>query len=209
MLAGAGFALCVGTIEIRKNHHALLKVWNDLAAERGPDMPRLVVAGRRGWKAHATLMELDALPAGGPVVFIEAPTDNELRWLYASCLFTVFPSFFEGWGLPVGESFWFGKPCAASNAPSIAPVARGLCDFFSPHHKEDMKAAIGRLLDANAREAYRRRIEATPLRTWTDVGAAIATLIAERQPLSDALDAEAGTPADSAAETVRIRRTAR
>jgi glycosyltransferase involved in cell wall biosynthesis len=193
MLAGGAFALCVGTIEIRKNHHALLGVWNELAVERGAAMPRLVIAGRRGWKAEATLAELDALRSGGPVVFIEAPTDAELRWLYAACLFTVFPSFFEGWGLPVGESFWFGKPCAASNAPSIAPVARDLCVFFSPHHREDMKDAIGRLLDPDAREAHRRRIEATPLRTWSDVASDMESMIAERRPLSDAITREAGT----------------
>ncbi len=162
------FALCVGTIEIRKNHHALLRAWGELAASAARLMPRLVIAGRRGWKAAATLAELDALSPGGPVVFIEAPTDDELRWLYAACLFTVFPSFFEGWGLPVGESFWFGKPCAASNAPSIAPVARDLCAFFSPYHSEDMKDAIRRLLDPDTRETYRRRIEKAPLRTWSD-----------------------------------------
>lgn len=187
MLADGDFALCVGTIEIRKNHHRLLGAWSELAAERGAAIPRLVIAGRRGWKAHATLMELDALAPDGPIVFIEAPSDDELRSLYASCLFTVFPSLFEGWGLPVGESFWFGKPCAASNDPSIAAVARDLCVSFSPHHSEDMKAAICRLLREDLRDEYRRRIELTRLRTWTDVAADIATIISERRPLSGAL----------------------
>ncbi len=160
-LAGRDFALYVGTIEIRKNHHALIEVWSELAAERGASMPTLVIAGRRGWKAHATLARLDALAPGGPIIFIEAPTDNELRWLYASCLFTVFPSFFEGWGLPVGESFWFGKPCAASNATSIAPVARDLCALFSPYHREDMKSAISRLLNPMRAKPIERRIDAS------------------------------------------------
>jgi glycosyltransferase involved in cell wall biosynthesis len=210
MLAGGAFALCVGTIEIRKNHHALLRAWSELAFERGAAMPRLVIAGRRGWKAAATLAKLDALSPGGPVVFIEAPTGDELRWLYAACLFTVFPSFFEGWGLPLGESFWFGKPCAASNAPSIAPVARDLCAFFSPHHSEDMKDAIRRLLDPDKRETYRRRIEKTPLRTWSDVASDIETVIAERRPLSDAIPCEAGAsiPSVSASSNASSRMTA-
>jgi glycosyltransferase involved in cell wall biosynthesis len=190
MLAGGAFALCVGTIEIRKNHHSLLRAWAELAEESGGIMPRLVIAGRRGWKAAATLAELDALSPGGSAVFIEAPTDDELRWLYAACLFTVFPSFFEGWGLPVGESFWFGKPCAASNAPSIAPVARDLCAFFSPHHTEDMKDAIRRLLDPHQRETYRRRIEKAPLRTWSEVALDVERVIAERRPPSDAIASE-------------------
>ncbi len=94
-------------------------------------------------------------------------------------------------GLPFGESFWFGKPCAASNAPSIAPVARDLCAFFSPHHIEDMKDAISRLLNPDARDAYRRRIAATQLRPWSDVASDIESLIAERRPLSDAIACEA------------------
>ncbi len=191
MLAGDNFALSVGTIEIRKNHHALIGVWRELARERGDAMPRLVIAGRRGWKAEATLAELDALAPGASVVFIEAPSDAELRWLYASCLFTVFPSFFEGWGLPVGESFWFGKPCAASNAPSIAPVARDLCAVFSPHQSDDMKRAIEPLLDPAIRDASRRRIEATPLRSWADVAADIETVIRERRSASDAIETAA------------------
>jgi hypothetical protein len=114
-----------------------------------------------------------------------------LRWLYAACLFTMFPSFFEvGW-LPFGESFWFGKPCAASNAPSTAPVARDLCAFFSPHHIEDMKDAISRLLYPDARDAYRRRIAATQLRRWSDAASDIQSPIDERRPLSDAIACEA------------------
>jgi glycosyltransferase involved in cell wall biosynthesis len=198
-LAGQDFALCVGTIEIRKNHHALLGVWDDLAAERGASMPKLVIAGRRGWKAYATLAQLDALDQGSAIVFIEAPTDDELRWLYASCLFTVFPSFFEGWGLPVGESFWFGKACAASNASSIAPVARDLCALFSPYHRDDMKNAIGRLLNSEARKAFERRIAAAPLRTWSEFSADIEKLIAERRPLSDAVPEQSETERQSPA----------
>ncbi|VTZ48914.1 Glycosyl transferase group 1 [Methylocella tundrae] len=200
ILEGRDFVLCVGTIEIRKNHHALLGVWNELAEERGAALPKLVVAGRRGWKAEATLMQLEALAQGGPVVFIEAPTDDELRWLYASCLFTAFPSFFEGWGLPVGESFWFGKPCAASNSKSIAPVARDLCVSFSPHHREDMKEALQRLLNPSTRRLFQRRIEAAPLRRWSEVATDIETLIAERRPVSDPLTARAEvSPLESSA----------
>ncbi|PNG27199.1 hypothetical protein CR492_03675 [Methylocella silvestris] len=186
-LSMQGFALCVGTIEIRKNHFLLMTAWEELAAERGGDMPKLVIAGRRGWKAQATLNRIDALEPDGPIGFIETPSDDELRWLYASCSFTVFPSLFEGWGLPVGESFWFGKPCAASNAQSIGPVARNLCSAFSPHHIDDMKSAIRRLLDADQRAVFQCRIEAAPLRTWSEFAAEIEALIAERRPMSDPL----------------------
>ncbi|WP_374308079.1 glycosyltransferase [Methylocella sp.] len=184
-LAGGDFALCVGTIEIRKNHNALLNVWEELAQERRGAPPTLVVAGRRGWKADATLRRLDALEPGGPIRFVEAPSDEELRWLYASCQFTVFPSLFEGWGLPVGESFWFGKPCAASNSASLEAVARDLVEPFSPHHEDDMKRAVTRLFDEGARAAARARVAAAPLRRWAQFAADVERVIAERRPPSE------------------------
>ncbi|SFK34884.1 glycosyltransferase [Methylocapsa palsarum] len=186
-LADRSFALCVGTIEIRKNHILLIEAWRELETELGCTLPKLVIAGRRGWKADAAQAELDALVGDDPLMFIEAPSDAELRWLYASCQFTVFPSFFEGWGLPVGESFWFGKPCAVSSSQSIAPVARDLCVRFSPHSKEEMKDAIRSLLKPSTREYYRDKIEAAPLRTWSEVAVDIENLLAEARPVSAAL----------------------
>ncbi|HEY1735322.1 MAG TPA: glycosyltransferase, partial [Methylovirgula sp.] len=111
-LVGHSFVLSVGTIEIRKNHAALMSAWEDLAGELKDELPTLVISGRRGWKADETLQRLDETQrTDGQIVFIEAPSEDELRWLYASCLFTVLPSLFEGWGLPLGESYWFGKTC--------------------------------------------------------------------------------------------------
>lgn len=185
-LAGEDFVLCVGTVEIRKNHLTLLLAWEELAAEFGDQLPRLVVAGRRGWKADAALEKLDKANSSGDLIqFVEAPSDRELRWLYSSCLFTVFPSYFEGWGLPVGESFWFGKPCAVSNASSIPFVGRDLCSYFSPFDAEDMKAAIRALLNSETRRSSRAKIRSTPLRTWGEVARDIETIIMERSAPSE------------------------
>ena len=92
------FILCVGTIEIRKNHQMLLAAWDRLADELGDRLPPLVVAGRRGWKADEALRRLDEFFDPGKVMFVESPSDEELRWLYAACLFTVFPSRYRGMG---------------------------------------------------------------------------------------------------------------
>jgi len=53
---------------------------------------------------------------------VENPSDEELAYLYKNSLFTVFPSYYEGWGLPIGESLWFGKPVVASNTSSMREV---------------------------------------------------------------------------------------
>ncbi|WP_198017211.1 glycosyltransferase [Methylocapsa acidiphila] len=203
-LRGEDFALCVGTVEIRKNHLALLLAWEELAVEFGESLPKLVVAGRRGWKADAALARLDELDAAGDLVqFVEAPSDDELRWLYASCRFTVFPSYFEGWGLPVGESFWFGKACAASNAGSIPFVGRDLCQYFSPYDAEEMKAAVRALLNAETRRSFQAKIRATPLRKWEDVARDLNAKIVEGRPTCDASNT---APAFRAGESEGLRR---
>lgn len=185
-LIACDFVLCVGTIEVRKNHLTLLAVWDELATELGHRLPLLVIAGRRGWKADDALAKLDAARAfADRIIFIEAPTDRELQWLYSSCLFTIFPSFFEGWGLPIGESFWFGKPCAASNTSSIPTVGRDLCAYFSPYDPQEMKNAIRLLLNPETRYALQQQIESAPLRSWSDVAHDIESVINQRPPAGD------------------------
>jgi glycosyltransferase involved in cell wall biosynthesis len=175
--AGRPFILYVGTIALRKNHMLLLSVWEELQAELGDALPPLVVAGRRGWKAEDVLRRLDNLQTGNRIFFAEAPSDELLRWLYSACLFTVFPSVLEGWGLPVGESLWFGKACAASNSSSIPAAGRDLCLYFSPSEPEQMKAAIRSLLDPAVRLSYESRIKSAHLRTWVEVAYDIKDII--------------------------------
>ncbi len=171
------FALCVGTVEIRKNHDLLFRIWEELKSER-PDLPDLVIAGRRGWKADAALNKLEEFShSNRHIIFIEAPSDAVLRWLYSACEFTLYPSFLEGWGLPVAESLWFGKACAASNTSSIPLVGGDLCAYFSPYSPEEMKAAILALLDPRVRHAYEEKIASACLRTWAEVAEDLAEVI--------------------------------
>jgi glycosyltransferase involved in cell wall biosynthesis len=177
-LAGCAFVLCVGTVAARKNHLMLLSVWEELHAELGDRLPILVVAGQRGWNAEEALRKLDdSVGSGSRIIFQEAPSDELLRWLYSACQFTVFPSVLEGWGLPVGESLWFGKACAASNSSSIPIVGRDLCVYFSPDEPLQMKAAIRSLLDPTIRRSYESRIKEARLRTWAEVANDIKEII--------------------------------
>jgi glycosyltransferase involved in cell wall biosynthesis len=177
-LGSARLALCVGTVEIRKNHAALLLLWASVWAEHGDRLPRLVVAGRRGWMAEKALHLLDAAEVGGPFLFVEAPSDAELAWLYAQCEFTVFPSMVEGWGLPVGESLWFGKPCVASSATAIPEVGGALCDYGDPYDIDSFGQAILRFgLDAHALRARSAEIQAAPLRRWHEVSAEVTDTV--------------------------------
>lgn len=66
--------------------------------------------------------------------------------LYSGCRFAVYPSFYEGWGLPLGEAACFGKVTAASNAASIPEVLGDLAVYFAPNDLHDMAAVLRRLI---------------------------------------------------------------
>jgi glycosyltransferase involved in cell wall biosynthesis len=172
VLAGKRFVLCVGTIESRKNGLSLLRAWQRLPAEMGEAAAVLVFAGRYGKIGGPEFRE--ELGAGqgsaADVRVIDMPSDSELAWLYRNCLFTVYPSFVEGWGLPVGESAWFGKYCIASSASSIPEVCGSLVEYVDPEDTDGLKEQIVRLLrdDALLRERE-GRVAVAPLRRWCDV----------------------------------------
>jgi glycosyltransferase involved in cell wall biosynthesis len=166
------YVLFVSTIEIRKNHRLLVRVWRRLLARHGADaIPVLIFAGQVGWMVDELLADLAASDClGGKIVLMPGLSEAELRQAYRSCLFTVFPSLCEGWGLPVAESLVAGKFCVASNRTSIPEIGGDLIDYFDPSDDDDALAKIERLvLDPGylaAREA-RLQAEYRP-QTWDD-----------------------------------------
>ena len=172
------FALCVGTVEIRKNHARLLKLWESLAREGGEGWPKLVIAGKEGWQAQEAVRALRSAGGEAPYLWIEAPTDEELVWLYGRASFTVFPSLAEGWGLPIGESLWFGKPCVASNATSMPEVGGALCFYGDPHDIDTFAGPIVKLVrDAEFHANAVAAIKASPLRTWAEAATEVAAAV--------------------------------
>ena len=130
----------MSTIEVRKNHLLLVKVWRRLLAEMPEgEVPTLVFAGRVGWMVADLMQQLENTGyLGGAVALVADPSDAELAALYRGCLFTLFPSFYEGWGLPVSESLAFGKPCIISDATSLPEVGGTLARYIDP---EDVAGA--------------------------------------------------------------------
>lgn len=128
-----GFILSVSTIEARKNHLALFYAAKD-AHSKGIKIPHIVIAGRKGWHTSDLLYMIENDPvASKAITIIYGANDAKLTWLYQHCAFTVFPSFYEGWGMPVAESLAFGKVCIASDTSSIPEIAGDLVDYFSPY----------------------------------------------------------------------------
>jgi glycosyltransferase involved in cell wall biosynthesis len=147
--APGSYVLFVSTIEIRKNHALLFRVWRRLLDQRAADdVPTLVFAGRVGWMVADFMQQLrNCAFLGGKIQLIEQPDDHELAALYRGCLFTLFPSFYEGWGLPVTESLAFGKPCVISNRTSLPEAGGHLARYFDPDNLDDALATIQSTLD--------------------------------------------------------------
>jgi glycosyltransferase involved in cell wall biosynthesis len=152
---GRAYVLFVSTIEVRKNHALMFRVWQRLLRQMpAGSVPDLVFAGKIGWLTNDFLHQLENADwLGGRIKFVETPTDEALETLYRNCLFTVFPSFYEGWGLPVTESLSFGKTVAASNRGSIPEAGGDFCVYYDPDHIEDAAGVIRGLIDHPARVA--------------------------------------------------------
>jgi len=117
---GKKFILSVGTIEPRKNFETLIRAFNMLKKD-GFDI-QLVIAGRTGWKSEATYQEKEKSPFKEDIVFAGRLSDDELVQLYNMAELFVYPSIFEGFGLPVLEAMQCGLPVVASNTSSIPEI---------------------------------------------------------------------------------------
>lgn len=171
------FALIVSTIEIRKNHLLLFRIWRTLA-ETMPleEIPTLVFAGRVGWMVQDLMQQLKNTDwLDGKIVLIDSPSDAELETLYDDCLFTLYPSFYEGWGLPVTESLAHGAPCISSNRTSLPEAGGDLAVYFDPDRLEEAVRIVREVIgNPAALEAWRARVaqDFRPI-PWTDSARAI------------------------------------
>jgi len=185
------FALCVCTLEGRKNHLLLLKIWRSLAQKLGEHCPSLVLVGKWGWRIEEFQKELFATNyLDGKIVIFHDVSDVELGHLYSSCIFTLFPSFVEGWGLPVGESLAYGKPCIASNTSSIPEVGADFCRYINPYDALGALQIVERTVTDRADLAVWTKRIATEfkVRTWEEV---TRDFFEKTQTLVDSLPATA------------------
>lgn len=190
-LKPGNYILFVSTIEGRKNHMLAFRALEQLLAERG-DIPYLVCVGRLGWRAEEFLFACEASGfLNGKIKILSEISDNELSSLYENCLFTIYPSIYEGWGLPVGESLSFGKLCITSNVTSLPEAGGEFADYVDPAKPQQLADAIRRYLDdpeslAHAEERIRNEYKSTP---WTEVATTVLNgcLSVFDKPISSAL----------------------
>jgi glycosyltransferase involved in cell wall biosynthesis len=156
------YALFVGTVESRKNHILALNAWKKLISKHGAEnVPDLVCIGRLGWNADAFLEEYVATQglSGKVSVLSNSVTDEELARFYANAQFTVYPSRYEGWGLPVSESLAFGKVAIVANNSSLPEAGGKLATYFESGKVDDLVTKIeSDGLNAKNRESLEKKI---------------------------------------------------
>jgi glycosyltransferase involved in cell wall biosynthesis len=139
-----GYVLYAGTLEPRKNVALLLDAWEALRAE-DEEVPPLVIAGGYGWKSAALLRRLRRLEGSGVRVLGRVEEDHLLRLLQGASCF-VYPSLYEGFGLPVAEALACGVPVIASRTSSLPEVAGDAALFVDPDDPAELAAALRRVL---------------------------------------------------------------
>ena len=167
-IKGRDYLLCVGTFEAKKNHTLLYYVYK-LAKARGLSLPKLVIVGRKGWKTEPLHDFMTEDPeVKNQFVFLHNASDENLSWLYDHALGTVFPSFAEGWGIPIAESVARGVPCACSNTTSMTEIAEEYVIHFSPASTDECLAAIQEIIKPDVQKRMRSKNSKYKQTTWED-----------------------------------------
>ncbi|WP_229677975.1 glycosyltransferase family 4 protein [Caldovatus sediminis] len=191
----APYFVTIGTIEPRKNHLLLLHVWRDFAARLGPDAPRLLLIGRRGWENENVLDLLDRCTAlRGLVEEVGQVTDLAAMRLLRGARALLFPSFAEGYGLPLAEALALGTPALVSDIPALREVGGAAPDYLDPLDGPGWARAILDYADPRsaARAAQQDRLRQWRAPSWADHFAIVQDLLARIVAAPDGALAAAG-----------------
>jgi glycosyltransferase involved in cell wall biosynthesis len=142
----AQYLLFVGTLEPRKNLTTLLHAYALLRAEGLGDGLKLVIAGRAGWLYADIFATVKTLALEGEVIFSGFVADEDLPDLYRGARLFVFPSLYEGFGLPILEAMASGIPVITSTTASMPEVAGDAAILVDPHDPKAVAEGMARVL---------------------------------------------------------------
>jgi len=209
-LEAGKYVLFVSTIESRKNHIAAFSIWLKLIKKRGiKNVPKLVCVGNRGWLNDAAYAKLGASELlQEHVVMLAKISDAALAALYDNCVCTLYPSSYEGWGLPVTEALCHAKVPVISNVSSLPEAGGPFAEYFDVESEKDMQEAVERIVfDEKYRDRREQKIRAefrprswaaissqmtNQLRSWTKIAPPPPAPIAGARGIWP-LEAEMGT----------------
>ncbi len=139
------YLLSVGTIEPRKNLLAMLRAY-ELFRRRTGRGYQWVLAGKRGWKNEDFFRALDASPFRDDIILTGYTERQDLPALYSMARLFVFPSWYEGFGLPVLEAMSCGAPVLSSPTSSLPEVGGDAAHYFDPNSSGDLAEKLEKLV---------------------------------------------------------------
>ena len=165
-----GFLLAVGSLQPRKNLERLIRTYARLRREQPGFAPQLVIVGRKLWLAESIFAEVSRQPWASDVILTGYVSDDDLPALYRTASAFVYPSLFEGFGLPPLEAMACGTPVITSNISSLPEVAGSAALLVDPLNEQELAAALQRILND---QPLRARLRAEGVRqaakfTWRD-----------------------------------------
>ncbi len=156
---GDPYLLSVSTIQPRKNNVRLIRAFARLLPRLGAPLS-LVIAGGEGWMYDEVYRVVDELDLRHRVKFLGFTADEDLPALYSMATLFVYPSLYEGFGLPVAEAMACGVPVVCSNSSSLPEVGGSAVLYFDPCNVDEMADVIGHALKE---PAIRSRLQAQGL----------------------------------------------
>lgn len=172
---GTPYALCLGTIEPRKNHRTLLQAWRALP---GDDAPHLVVVGGVGWECDAIVRDLETAERAGHVTWLRRADDAQVWRLLHHAELLVYPSLWEGFGLPPLEAMRCGVPVVCNDTPALREIAGAAAVLVDATNPEALAAGIETALTDRIGRAAAGHQHAARYR-WADCAAQHAALYRE------------------------------
>lgn len=152
-LPSGRFLFTLSTLEPRKNFSVMVPVMERLAKTPGCEDVELVIAGARGWKEAPIFQTIQEAGLAGKIHFLGYVDDADLPLLFAGCELFVFPSWYEGFGLPILEAMLLGAPIASSDRGSLREVGGDACVYFDPSRPDEIATAVAGLLQSPERQA--------------------------------------------------------
>lgn len=161
----------IGTIEGRKNHALLLNVWDRMVTRLHDAAPRLLIIGQRGWEAEKVFDRLDAdATLNGHVFELGTCSDDELAQHLGSARALLFPSFAEGYGLPLVEALASGVPVIASDLPVFRELCGNIPTYLAPDDESAWEGMICDYanFDSGPRQTQLTRLKAYAAPSWAE-----------------------------------------
>ena len=161
-----GYLLFVGTLQPRKNVERIVKAFERLPAQTSAGR-QLVIAGKAGWRTDELVATLRAAAAGGRVRWLDYVDANDMCALYQGAVGFVFPSLYEGFGLPVLEAFASGIPVVTSTTSSLPEVAGDAALLIDPTDVDALAEAMASILNDSLLASRLRAAGLERARTFT------------------------------------------